>query len=422
MRILVVTNLFPPHHFGGYELLCQATVQWWRRQGHEVHVLTSEWRRSDVAASDGSDVSRALPIHWDDHRLVDASFRQALALERRSRSVTQEHIALTTPDVVSVWNPAALSVGLWRWVARAKLPVAAVVADDWLVFSPHQDPWARRFRGGFANRTVGAVVQRVTGVSTSLPDLGEAVMCFCSDHLRQRALTSSPWRIDRHPLVPAGIDTDRFPPGRERDRARWNGRLLYVGRLEERKGIRTLIRALPALPGARLQIVRGGETTDVPVVEALARKLGVADRVEMLGETPSHALPDIFAAADAVVFPSEWDEPFGMVPLEAMACGTPVIATGTGGSGEFLLDGVTAVQFTPGDPASLTAAIARLEADPSLRSTLVANGHLAAAWLSRSAFFEHITAWHLAAVNGFRGPLPHDRLMLPPELQADLPR
>ena len=94
-------------------------------------------------------------------------------------------------------------------------------------------------------------------------------------------------------------------------------------------------------------------------------RFDVADRAD---------LPPVYRAADALVFPSRWAEPFGLVPLEAMACCLPVVATGTGGSASYLRDGVNALLVPPGDPAAIAAAVARLATDTALREQLVRNG------------------------------------------------
>src|SRR5213076_2573694 len=109
-------------------------------------------------------------------------------------------------------------------------------------------------------------------------------------------------------------------------------------------------------------------------VRALAERLGVGDRITWLGAVSRAQLPDIYAEADCLVFPSRWQEPFGLVPIEAMACGTPVVATGTGGSGEFLRDGYNCVVFHAGESRSLAAAIQRLHDDPDLRRRVVRGG------------------------------------------------
>jgi glycosyltransferase involved in cell wall biosynthesis len=93
-------------------------------------------------------------------------------------------------------------------------------------------------------------------------------------------------------------------------------------------------------------------------------------------------LHERYGDADVCVFPSEWAEPFGIVPLEAMASGTPVVATGTGGSGEYLVDGDNCVLFQPGDVGGLAEGVRALAGDPALRARLIAGGLATAARLT----------------------------------------
>jgi len=118
-------------------------------------------------------------------------------------------------------------------------------------------------------------------------------------------------------------------------------------------------------------------------------------------------LADVYRAADVCVFASEWPEPFGLVPLEALACGTPVVATGVGGSGEFLVDGVNAVLFEAGDPGSLATAVRKLAADPALRRALVANGRTTAEYFDADHLTTAFEEWHRLVTEG--GPRPADR-------------
>ena len=97
-----------------------------------------------------------------------------------------------------------------------------------------------------------------------------------------------------------------------------------------------------------------------------------------------------YAEADAVVFPVLWDEPWGLVPLEAMARGRPVAATGRGGSGEYLRDGENCLLFEAGDAAELAAAVRRLAGDAQLRERLVAGGLATAPRYSATAFNEAV--------------------------------
>jgi glycosyltransferase involved in cell wall biosynthesis len=131
-------------------------------------------------------------------------------------------------------------------------------------------------------------------------------------------------------------------------------------------------------------------------VRAQAERLGVRDRVDLAGARPRAALPDTYAGHDALLFPVTWEEPWGLVPLEAMAIGRPVIATGRGGSGEYLRDGENCLLHPPGDAAALADAVRRLAADPDLRARLRAGG-LATAPRHTEAEFNAAVVRHLEA-------------------------
>src|SRR5205807_1934001 len=140
--------------------------------------------------------------------------------------------------------------------------------------------------------------------------------------------------LPRTAVAHSGIHEDFLDPAPEAD---WQWRLLYVGRLDPRKGVDTAVAALARLPdGAVLELIGGWDRAEEDRLRALARDAGVGDRVRFAGHL---GRPDIIAAygrADVVVFPVVWEEPWGLVPLEAMARGRPVVATGRGGSAEYL--------------------------------------------------------------------------------------
>jgi glycosyltransferase involved in cell wall biosynthesis len=126
------------------------------------------------------------------------------------------------------------------------------------------------------------------------------------------------------------------------------------------------------LPEATLNMYGRGIGEREQLVD-LANQLGVADRVRF-GSLDQHELGAAYRASDCVIFPSEWPEPFGMVPLEAMQCGVPVIASGVGGSQEFLSDEHNCLLFAPGDQQSLASAVRRLAADEELRQQIRRGG------------------------------------------------
>jgi glycosyltransferase involved in cell wall biosynthesis len=179
-----------------------------------------------------------------------------------------------------------------------------------------------------------------------------------------------------------GVDPGRFAPAPARE---WAGRLLCLGRVDPRKGVGVAIGALAQLPGATLTVDGPAEPGHSRELEDLARARGVTERVRFTDSAPA-AVPAAYAEADAVLFPVTWAEPWGLVPLEAMAVGRPVVATGTGGSGEYLRAGVNALLTTPGDAGELAAAVRRLAGDADLRARLVAGGRRTAAGLTAAAF------------------------------------
>jgi glycosyltransferase involved in cell wall biosynthesis len=231
-----------------------------------------------------------------------------------------------------------------------------------------------------------------------------------SDLTQRRSHELSRFTFGRETVVYSGIDRSVFAPepAPSPSPRPWSWRLLFVGRWDPRKGAQTAIRALVHLPEATLACYGRGPASERDTLAALAHALGVEDRVT-IREVDRHDLPPVYAAADVFVFPSEWDEPFGLVPIEAMACGTPVVATARGGSAEFLEDGVTCVRFEEGDAADLARAVTKLHDDPSLRRTLVDNGYALAEQLDVDKLADAFEAWHTYAANRFEGPPPPER-------------
>ena len=147
-------------------------------------------------------------------------------------------------------------------------------------------------------------------------------------------------------------------------------RLLFVGRLRYYKGLDTLIEALPALRPARLLVVGAGPMAEP--WQTLTRAVGVPDRIAWLGEVPDADLPALYHLADLFVLPaSHPSEAFGLVQVEAMAAGLPVVCTELGtGTSYVNQDGITGRVVPPRDPGALTSAISDLLADPALRARM----------------------------------------------------
>jgi glycogen synthase len=375
-RILTLTNWFPPHSRGGYEILCDDITTSLVDRGHVVEVLCGDERLDGVPSSDERPfrIDRVLRMYWRDGAPWRPDLRTQFEIERHNQRQLEAALDRVKPEVVSVWHMGALSLSLLATVARRGIPMVYGVCDDWLTYGLALDPWSGHWQRTPVRRAAGRVVAGLGRLPTVLPDVG-ATGCFCfiSAATRERARNDSPWTYPVAPVVHAGIDGSLFPPPEAEGRA-WGWKLLYVGRLDARKGTDSLLRALARLPGqATLSMIGREEGSERARLERLAADLGLAGRVTF-GWVERAAVPGVYREHDCLVFPSTWPEPFGLVPLEAMASGVPVVATGVGGSGEFLADGVNCLLFPPDDEAALAKALLRLAGDAGLRHELRRGG------------------------------------------------
>ncbi len=187
-------------------------------------------------------------------------------------------------------------------------------------------------------------------------------------------------RADRVTVVPSGTDLDVFHPKGPVDSRRpgW-GRVVVVGRLLPRKGIDGVVRALAQVPRAELVIAGGPpaerllEDPEAQRLCDLAKEVGVRERVVLRGRISRRAVAALLRSADVVVNAAHY-EPFGTVPLEAMACGAAVIVTPVGGVVDTVIDGVTGVHVPPGDERALAEALNHLLDKPYWRLALGAGG------------------------------------------------
>jgi len=216
--------------------------------------------------------------------------------------------------------------------------------------------------------------------------------------------------VERVEIIPPGVDIEHFHP-----RSAWEAKqrlgldpkrkmLLFVGRIEPLKGVDTLLRAVALLRsrgvtdcGKLYLSIIGGDPSDSPVVKNeemerlknLREELNLREVVTFLGAQDQDALPDYYAAAEAVIMPSHY-ESFGMVALEAMACGTPVIASEVGGLAFLVKDGETGFHVPDRDPEVLADRICLILTDPLLRGELGEKAALYARTYSWSVIAERL--------------------------------
>jgi len=197
-------------------------------------------------------------------------------------------------------------------------------------------------------------------------------------------------------IIPPGVDTSRFYPIPKEEAKEVIGMpenehmILFVGRIEPLKGVETLLQSLAIMQrnNTNLEgccphylVIIGGSpddnqkimTAEMERLQSLARELGIKDLVLFLGKRSQDSLPYYYSAADVVVVPSHY-ESFGMVALEAMACGTPVVASQVGGLAYLVRDGVTGYVVPDGEPEVLANRLIALLMDPTLSQRMGEQG------------------------------------------------
>lgn len=373
MRILLISNYYPPLEVGGWEQLARDVAAELARRGHTLTVLTGEHRAAEAPAE--PHVRRVLHLESLDH----VHYHPSYLLNRRRHEAENVRIITNTvrefrPDVIFIngmWN---LPVSVAQTAERL-LPhrVVYYVASYWpLEPDAHSAYWQD---GGPAKRLLGQVMTRTLAkpVRRDAPAF-EHVLCV-SEFMRRKLIDGGAILPENSRVVFNGINPDLFTPS---DRPSTGTlRLLYAGRLAEAKGVHTAIEALALLPPEKrarvtLSIVGSGTPEYTARLEDLRQSLGLTDVVTLWGQVPREQMPDILAQHDVLLLLSIWEEPLARMTQEAMAAGLSVIGTPTGGTPEILFDGENGLWVSPDNPAELAERLVVLLDNPGLRQKFAA--------------------------------------------------
>lgn len=401
MRILVLSNLYPPNVVGGYERLCHEVSSELVTHGHEVTVLTSSFGNAvadypgqrilrELELLTGADIYTPFPGTAEDRAMVSA--RNCRTLDR----VLSE----LRPDVVFAWNLFFLDASILKALEDSPYRTVAMLTDNWMLvmrnpifvsnffrdvvhgsvpFIPPPAPPAWRILAGRAKRAL----LRLAG--SRPPRKLEAI--FGSVFMRDfYAAGGSPFRSYRviHNGVRQAVRDPNTVPDRTQLVRAGTLRLLFAGRLVDLKGADTAVEALALLdPRAigveRVTLTIVGDSQDTVYVTHFAeivKQSGKSEQIERRPTVQEDELPALFDAHDIYLFPSLY-EPFSLTLIHALACGVPTIASRVGGNVEIIRDGESGLLFEKGSAADLAHAITRLAADATLRARLSAGGRSA---------------------------------------------
>lgn len=368
MNILIVSNLYPPHILGGYEILCAQVVEHLQGRGHHCHILTSD----HGGAPSDAQVTRTLKVYQDFDKSASFMRKARIRTARHNARETKKVLRQCKPDVVFVWSLLRLTPSSAHVAQTMGFPTVFTFNDENISsFSFHRFLLSPK-------QAVHCMLDLLSPLIT-LRGL-DFTNTTCISALLKNNLLAKGLPIKESRIIYQGIPIEQFPLKENPGILKKPTKILYAGQLHPYKGVHTIFEALAILEknnklgACSLTIVGKGTDEYMQKLKSLASSLSLP--VEFKGLVPHARLPELYREMDLFIFPSIWEEPFGLTHLEAMASGLPVISTANGGQGEFLEDGVNALTFTPDDPKNLALQLERLLGDATLCKDLSTQGRL----------------------------------------------
>ncbi|MBV8527336.1 MAG: glycosyltransferase family 4 protein [Candidatus Dormibacteraeota bacterium] len=348
MRILTISNLYPPERFGGWELGCKQMVDELRRRGHDVRVLTSTPRVFEDGAVNG-DVVRLMRLEesWDPALIgTDTPLRRSrrVLVEPHNIEILHQQLDTFEPDVVYVWNLLGLgALALLLALRMRRLPWVVHLMDA-MPLNLASVAFGAHVR--FADMLFPVLEGTWISCSQSLLDENAAANAV----LRGNVVTVSNWISGPRPAM----RTHWYEPGSTL-------RCAYSGQIFTPKGIGIMLESVGTLvaEGLPIEVDLYGDGLERFQYESMALQLGLSDVVRFHGQVGQDALMSALAAHDVFLFPTEMREPFGFAPLEAAAAGCVPLVTGGAGVTEWLVSGVHLLTVRR-DAAHLTDALRRI--------------------------------------------------------------
>ena len=351
MKILVITNLYPPQILGGYERSIADFTRLLQQRGHQLLVMTSDtpaFSSSHPSPYPEPPVERCLLLcgQWHAERGPEWFSEQQIANIKRQNSQTlTQHLQSFQPDVCLVGNATFLSVELLKQVLATPIAIAHYVMNAHPGYLPSQAPQTFLYRYLTCSDWVGQTLQQqgypATTAQTVYP--GAAIEAF--------------YRAEQPP----------------RDRLR----IAYASLVMPYKGADVLVEALCLLQAVGIEFTAtiAGGTFQPEFVQALqqhAEAEGLC--VDFPGVLSRRELCDLYQRCNVLVFPSRFEEPFGISQVEAMAAGLTLITSGTGGSCEIVEHGQDGLIFETENPLDLAECLSSLPAQPDIWEALTHNG------------------------------------------------
>jgi glycosyltransferase involved in cell wall biosynthesis len=384
MKILFLTNLYPPHVIGGYEALCQEVADGLASRGHKVSVLTSTYGY-DKEFSEGN-IHRLLSLESDlqFYKMKDAwSYPQK---RRRNLDHLRQLITVEKPDIVFIWGMWNLSKSLAREAESLMgQRVVYYLANPWPIeANMHQAFWDAPATS--LGKNVAKKIMRILARMFLSHEWETVSLKFenapCCSAAQRKQLLEAGIPLKDAPVVYEGVDLRNYlAQADQRTYGNENGFLsmVFVGILAEHKGVHTTIEALNQLSAedkkrVHLTILGKGHSQYEERLQNLVRQNQLSNLVEFNTPIPRSDLPEFLGKFGVLLLPSIWAEPLARIMQEGLACGMVVVGSANGGTAEIIEHGENGLLFKAGDAADLSQQIRRLLNDESLRRSLAHGG------------------------------------------------
>ena len=378
MRLVIVSALYPPVAFGGYEVECSAVVERLRER-HSVLVLTSD-RHRERAVAEEPGLRRelaALTGDWRGALRAPAASVRAVASARR--------VLAWEPDLIYVWNGSSIPQAAVRVLADSGVPLAFRICEHWfgglftidqymrellpLQRSPARALWSAGCRG--LNARPSLRLRPTAPLRAAISWNSEALrgMVATPDFV-QPVLERVGHSVPRYGEVYEQVSRE---PAAEPE-------IAFIGRVTPYKGLAVAIEAMALLRSehgiaARLVVIGHEDAEHGAELHRLAERLGVAEAVHWRGQCSPQEAAAVLARAHALIVPSIWQEPFPLVTIEGAFARVPLVASDIGGIGEGMHHEQHALLFAPGDADAAAAALARTLHEPAETAARVARAY-----------------------------------------------
>jgi glycosyltransferase involved in cell wall biosynthesis len=407
MKILVVSNLYPPNAVGGYERMCAEVADALVRDGADVTVLTSDYGRK-VGSSEQPVVLRTLRLLADRDDIYapfNATADERAAITLANDAAFDQAVKDVQPDLVFVWNLYFLGSDLMDRIQACGAPAVYFLTDNWLIAARRPE----RINAFFEKHVHGS--EPFVADADPPRDVHVRAKAVFGSNFMRDLYRDTGFTFDDEVVIHNGVRlTPRLTPrdgARGQLRAQGRFKLLFAGRVVDIKGVQDAVRATArarslAPPDLDIDLTIVGDTQDVAFSTALTEeilRLGLREHVHFEPPVPESALPALFQTYDAYLFPSLY-EPFSLTLIHALNAGVPTVASAVGGNAEIVLHGRTGMLFAKGDTEDFAEQILRLVQEPSLRQTLSHRGQVLAARFTFERMMERLNQT-LASAAGF---------------------